>query len=679
MEACFMAENQRIPFNFTYFAMKLLGKNLYSNPWTAISEIVANGVDAGAENVFVLVDMRNKEKAVVEIFDDGTGMSFDDLRQKYALIGRNKRLENDNVKGKTLGRKGIGKLAALYLSPKYYIYTKTEHARSAWMIDTQGILDSDVPALVETEYDDGRIISYNEWTSLKTGTLIHLSDVDLRKIGPERLKSLPLILADYYLESVIPVEIKVCVIESDDAKIEFTKIKKDIRFDTMYAIFDNTGLNYKDRLQPSVYLTKNTVYKEVDVPKRTVVLDETKYSCSGVVRMNDLNGNIKDLKCKMVGWIGIHSSIDNEVLKRNSKSGGKIQNHPNALRLYVRGKLAVNNLMNYVGSTAAFAPYIEGEISFDVLDDDLYEDASTSNREGYSVSDPRIKELINIVSKIITSLVIERNKAGAEINRQILSIKAKKEQEAKEAKLNAERAEAARKNEELLRKKAEKEADKLHAQNNTIFSALTEEQESFSAKTHLVKTNAIAIRNSITTLARKIGVDQYKEVGAIAISSDKILSVLRYSALANFNIEDEYICVDLFKFCYEYIDCVLRKQYFAIDFKMQIDGEYVRRFNPQYISLVLDNFVSNSQKSNATEFTIKMSNKEKIAEIEICDNGKGLCGVNLENIFEFGYSNTGGSGIGLFNIKKAIASMCGEVYAKTNEGGGARFIIRFEE
>lgn len=69
------AETKKIPFNFTYFAMKLLGKNLYSNPWTAISEIVANGVDANADNVYVLVDMRNKEHAIVEIFDDGKGMA----------------------------------------------------------------------------------------------------------------------------------------------------------------------------------------------------------------------------------------------------------------------------------------------------------------------------------------------------------------------------------------------------------------------------------------------------------------------------------------------------------------------------------------------------------------------------------------------------------------------------
>ena len=204
-----MDDAQRIPFNFTYYAMKLLGKNLYSNPWTAVSEIVANGIDAGASNVYVLIDMRNKEKAIVEIFDDGSGMSFVDLSQKYTLIGRNKRLESENRKGKTLGRKGIGKLAALYLSPKYYLYTKTLDGQSSWVVDTQGILDSDIPALHETIYDSSRLISKAMWDQLNTGTMIHLSDVDLRKIGPERLKSLPAMLADYYLESVITSKILV--------------------------------------------------------------------------------------------------------------------------------------------------------------------------------------------------------------------------------------------------------------------------------------------------------------------------------------------------------------------------------------------------------------------------------------------------------------------------------------
>lgn len=671
-----MAENQRIPFNFTYFAMKLLGKNLYSNPWTAVSEIVANGIDAGANNVYVLIDMRNKENAVVEIFDDGSGMSFEDLSEKYTLIGRNKRLGSDNKEGKTLGRKGIGKLAALYLSPKYYLYTKTNDGESAWCVDTQIIKDSDIPALTASSYDTDMLISKIKWDELKTGTMIHLSDVDLRKIGQERLKSLPLMLADYYLEHVISSIVSVCVIERDNEKIEFLPIKKRINFDTMFGIFDNTGLGYKHRIQPKVYITKDTVYKEVDIPRDTVALSEEKYTTSGIMSLTNLAGELVEVPYNMDGWIGIHSSLDSAILQRNSASAKKNQLHPNALRLYVRGKLAVSNFMPYIRSVAAFAPYIEGEISFDILDDDLFEDASTSNREGYSISDPRIQKLSEIVGKIINTLVVKRNDAGKQVNKEIQAIKDRLDAETEAEIRKREDAERARIKAETERLEAEEKAKKLQAQNNTIFNAITEEQESFSAKTHLVKTNAIAIKNSISTLAQKIGVDNYKEIGAIAISSDKILSSLKYSALAKFNIEDEYITVNIFEFCKEYLEMVLQKQYFNMDFEILIEGEYSVRFNPQYMSLILDNFISNSEKSNATKFVVKMIAGDS-STITIEDDGDGFENVDLNSIFDFGFSNTGGTGIGLYNIKRAVEKMKGSITAHQNEHGGATFTIKF--
>ena len=247
--------NKKIPFNFTYYAMKLLGKNLYSNPWTAVSEIVANGIDANAKNVYVLIDMRYKQHAVVEIFDDGMGMSYEDLSEKYTLIGRNKRLGTDNIEGKTLGRKGIGKLAALYLSPCYYLYTKTKEYNSSWVVDTRGIRDSDIPALEQTEYSEEKLVAQDIWSKLQTGTMIHLSDVDLRKIGPERLKSLPIILADYYLESIISTNISVCIINDDKDKIQFKEIQKNINYDTM-VFLTIPGMDTKTKLNLKFILQK---------------------------------------------------------------------------------------------------------------------------------------------------------------------------------------------------------------------------------------------------------------------------------------------------------------------------------------------------------------------------------------------------------------------------------------
>ena len=56
-----------IYFNFSYFALKLLGKGLYSNHWTAIAELVANGIDAQANSVKIYINMIDKQHSVIEI------------------------------------------------------------------------------------------------------------------------------------------------------------------------------------------------------------------------------------------------------------------------------------------------------------------------------------------------------------------------------------------------------------------------------------------------------------------------------------------------------------------------------------------------------------------------------------------------------------------------------------
>lgn len=685
-------EPNNIPFNFTYFAMKLLGKNLYSNPWTAISELVANGIDSRATTVHVLVDMRDKEHAVVEVFDDGDGMSYADLRDKYTIIGRNKRDSDDNIQGKTLGRKGIGKLAALYLSPEYFLYTKTEENQSSWKINTQEYSDSDVPTMNRVHYDTDRLIASKEWNNQKKGTMIHLSCVDLRKIGVERLKRLPISLTDYYLDTVITCKIKVCVLQTKDDKLIFEEIKKNICFETMYAIFDNSSHEYYKRLLPKVYVTTPEVRKEVNTPRQTQVLDVNKYDFEGIMPLTDLNGITREVPYKMSGWIGIHCSLDNDVLLRNTADGKKLR--PNALRLYVRGKLAVDNFMNYIKSSQALANYIEGEISFDILDDDLFEDASTSSREGYSISDPRIQKLLDITKKIVRALINERTAIGNTVNTELEELRKKElEEEArkkKEAEAQARQEEAARKNAEqeaeyarAAQRQAEaeteaakKEANQYKDQNRVIFSTVSEDQESFASKCHLVKTNAVTIRNNVKTLSKKVDINSYRELGAIALSSERILSSLKYSALANFNLRDEYIEEDLFLFCSQFVNNILAKQYHEIQFFVETAGTSNHTFSPQNMALVFDNLVSNSQKSNSTKVWIKFEQDGQKTRIEYKDNGSGFANdEDLLRIFQFGWSGTGGTGIGLYNVFRVVNKMHGSIKAMPNLPKGALFKI----
>ncbi|MEG0275113.1 MAG: ATP-binding protein [Longicatena sp.] len=104
--------DEKVLFSFGWLALKLLGKSLYSNTWSAISELVANGFDANAKNVYVYINIVDKKNAVVEIIDDGTGIDSESI-ETYVKVGFNKRengkllLAIENVKSDKSMENGI--------------------------------------------------------------------------------------------------------------------------------------------------------------------------------------------------------------------------------------------------------------------------------------------------------------------------------------------------------------------------------------------------------------------------------------------------------------------------------------------------------------------------------------------------------------------------------------------
>lgn len=673
--------NDRIFFNFSYFALKLLGKGLYSNPWTAIAELVANGLDAKASCVRILIDMSNKKNSTIEIFDNGTGMTYSDLAQKYVLIGKNKREDvdlDDFSKNNVMGRKGIGKLAALYLSSSYYLISKSSNNETAWFFDMHNEDESEIPSLNRVSLSEVNILSKDYWNSLLSGTMIKLENVDLTNIGIQSIEGLKARLSDYYILDSLNGKIEIAVRYQADDPIFFQQVTKSIAFKNFYAIFDNTSSDIKSRIAKEVYFP--SAYDIVhNKPRPTVTLESANFSTSGAKCFPTEDGKLsrKKIPYSLTGWIGIHSSIRKEDAQINDPLFLKNKAYKSTqLRLYVRKKLAVEDFMPYLKNTQAFSNYIEGEISFDVLDDNELGDIATSNRQGFAEDDERVALLIDLLKPIVTALIAHRVKIGQKIRDEENQIQADTEaalkvSENERKELAVEKA--------VIEKKYETASvniQKYKAQSHTIFNAITEDQKTFSAKTHLVKTNALTIRNNVTTLARKIGINNYRELGAISIASDKILSSLKYSAVANFNIEDTFITKDLFVFCDEYLMNILQHQYYNIKISTKIKGTHIMRLQPQNISLMLDNFLSNSLKSHAKNISFFMTDMAGMAHIELLDDGDGFGDSDLDEIFDFGFSNTGGTGIGLYNVQSVVKKMKGTICAeKASASVGAKFII----
>lgn len=672
-----------IPFNFTYYALKLLGHNLYTNPWTAVSELVANGIDAKATKIKILIDITNKNHAQIEILDNGYGMDYEDLCDKYTLIGRNKRL--DNPKDKTiLGRKGIGKLAALYLSSKYYLMTKTSTSKGIWGVDIVGYNDSDIPKLKRIETNISASC-FNLWNECSTGTLIKLCDVDMRKIGEARLKALPVILSDYYLSDIISCSIEICILDEFNRQLRFTPISKHISFGTMFGMFDNTSENYLSKIPSDVYITKKfEIPAAVEEKCKTYQLHSFE-NTSGVIKMQNLAGEVISANYQLDGWIAIHSSLDSDVLKRNNPNYNKTIYHPNALRLYVRGKLAVDNLMTYLGSTQAFSNYIEGEIRFDVLDDDRFEDISTSSREGYKKDDPRIEKLLEIVGKIVTRLIAERISARDNLNKLVAVYKEEQQQkEAAEKKLLEEQLQESKRQVSSAiaeKERVETEIKKERKRIDYIIGVSNVKDNNILPSMHSVYNLALLSKKKISKLeeyVHTLPAQAHNILENLGETNNQILYISKAISKANYLVDSERKKIDLIDFFAEYIYRIGKKLYgskIKTDIQDRLTSRLLVTASPLMLSSILENLIGNSIKAKAENFIIEFTENDQFYKISFIDDGKGLDPsiTDINRIFEFGVTTTSGAGLGLFYVKKYISDMEGELTVKQNETKGLTF------
>jgi len=111
--------------------LRHLGLNLYSNVPAVLSEIVANAWDADAEQVRVELDKAN-DRIVLQ--DDGSGMTRDEIIDRFLLVGYQRRSQQPGptAKGRSpMGRKGIGKLSLFSIANEVLVETAGSGQKTA--------------------------------------------------------------------------------------------------------------------------------------------------------------------------------------------------------------------------------------------------------------------------------------------------------------------------------------------------------------------------------------------------------------------------------------------------------------------------------------------------------------------------------------------------------------------
>ena len=615
---------------------------------------------------------------------------------------------NEEIKKQLMGRKGIGKLAALYMSNKYYLVSKKNGKETAWCLDASNVKDSDIPKLDKCIVSNIGIECYQEWEKIQTGTLIRLTNVNLTNFGVKTLEGLKARLSDFYLTDELKGKIEVCVINNAGDNISFEEVKKSIAFKNFYAFYNNTDVDLESKLSKYVKIG-STIEEITEIPRKVQVLDANNYEIEGKKNFIKADGTLTKEKMpyRMTGWIGIHTSIKKVEAQWNDEEYLKNKVYrPNQLRLYVRNKLAVENFLDYVKNTQAFANYIEGEISFDILDDNELGDIATSNRQGFVEDNERVQLLIDILKPIINALIRARSNIGTQINNEEKEFrraeterieKERREEEERRIKAEREREAAVAQKEQAEKEKNEQEkrAELLNAhlgsekkRNHFLVDSLDEDQINFAKRLHMIRINSSTISKVVKNNVMKLKRGKFKEEDAwdclkkISYLNSRMQAVLEYSAMAQFNTKEEFMEGNLFDFIEEYAMNILNR---SDRLKVQVvrsDTEGIEmKFVPQNIAIILDNVVSNSTKYNANELRVLLGKDEKQYTIDFIDDGDGVSSdiADLNELFEFGKGYTlTGTGVGLYHIKDIVEKdLQGTVTIESEPQKGFALHVRF--
>lgn len=239
-----------------------LGISLYSQLPSVLSELVSNSWDADAENVTIEFIDNNPEKEIIYT-DDGTGMTFDELNEKYLVIGRNRRVEiaeKESKKGrKFIGKKGLGKLSVFGICNIVEVISIKNGMKNHFCMDIEKVKNSKGGT-----YSPELLITKNTNTSEQSGTTIKLKKI--RRKAPFDLKNISINLSKKFL---IFDEMKVSLIEKNKQSIYITN---ELKFNGLRQQFEwlfpdnkyNNEYEYWSDVKGKIFTTETPV-KDTDM------------------------------------------------------------------------------------------------------------------------------------------------------------------------------------------------------------------------------------------------------------------------------------------------------------------------------------------------------------------------------------------------------------------------------
>ncbi len=163
--------------NFTASAavVRRLGDQLIRQPRQAFFELVKNAYDADATRVDIRIVSRGGGR--IEIQDDGTGMSEQDIREKWCRLASENKVAapyTEQFGRRRLGAKGIGRFSAAKLGDRLKLTTRPRGARDQITVglDFSQCTDERDLGDIALDYREGKARA-----TLQHGTIIRIEDL----------------------------------------------------------------------------------------------------------------------------------------------------------------------------------------------------------------------------------------------------------------------------------------------------------------------------------------------------------------------------------------------------------------------------------------------------------------------------------------------------------------------
>ena len=127
-------KDNNLEFKISTGLKNILGKELITNDIIAMFELVKNSYDAGSTKVSIVFDnIDDSEKATITIIDDGSGMSLEDIKNKWLFIAYSEKKNNpeitdyrNKITRRVAGAKGVGRFSCDRLGSKLTLISKKE-------------------------------------------------------------------------------------------------------------------------------------------------------------------------------------------------------------------------------------------------------------------------------------------------------------------------------------------------------------------------------------------------------------------------------------------------------------------------------------------------------------------------------------------------------------------------